>query len=365
MRLRTRRKGGKFIKSGTFGCMFNPALKCSGSNTRKKGYITKAIVEEDAAKEWKYTAVPRRLNTAFQYFIYPNKQCKPGEIDASDEYGKCHVNADKAILLQSPYGGTDLDDIRVPLSEIPALYAGFVNIFDGLALLHSEKIAHKDIKPPNILGLRRDDGSYHLRLIDFGISRPFPHLMKYVNTVNYAYWPYEIRLLDPNFTPTKADIDEFMSRIQWANFPDWLYRKPNRDNKITVDMAQAMQQRIQSGGEAVKEQIIVASDVFALGRTLGEVWTQQTSYVFDDGGVVVKIKPHYPYIKHDASLALFDLVANMCNLNPFARITLEEAKARFIALLPIINDCIVDAVTHDSAVPPVKRARTPHKKGYI
>ena len=35
------KKGGEMINSGGFGCVFNPALRCKGSNSRKANYISK------------------------------------------------------------------------------------------------------------------------------------------------------------------------------------------------------------------------------------------------------------------------------------------------------------------------------------
>ena len=44
--------GGKVIASGGFGCVFNPALKCSGRNNRGKNMISKLLTKKHALWVW-------------------------------------------------------------------------------------------------------------------------------------------------------------------------------------------------------------------------------------------------------------------------------------------------------------------------
>lgn len=47
-------------------------------------------------------------------------------------------------------------------------------IADGLAAAHSVGIIHRDLKPDNILIEQKDDGSFHAKVLDFGIARIVP-----------------------------------------------------------------------------------------------------------------------------------------------------------------------------------------------
>jgi serine/threonine protein kinase len=50
-------------------------------------------------------------------------------------------------------------------------------IVTAIRVLHELGIVHGDIKPPNILSVEGDDGSYMLYLCDFGLSFVFPGLL--------------------------------------------------------------------------------------------------------------------------------------------------------------------------------------------
>ena len=52
-------KGGKAIASGSYGCVFKPALLCKGDTERKKDYITKVMYHSYADLELKEILVPR------------------------------------------------------------------------------------------------------------------------------------------------------------------------------------------------------------------------------------------------------------------------------------------------------------------
>ena len=338
---RLRRRGGKFIYSGAYGCTFGPALKCQGSNTRKNGYISKIINSDEAEKEWGYSERVRSLNKNFKYFVYPDEYCAPAKPNASNEASKCPLRLNKPTLLLSPYGGVDLEHIDVPFKMIPAFFEGFLNVFDGIALLHKEQVAHNDIKLSNMVGYLRENGLYKLRLIDFGLSRSFSHLMKYPKIDNYPYWSYDRRFLYDGHLPSKADIDEFMNSLSYLNFPMWMYKNSDGSNKINIRFGLNMMKRIGEEGEVAKETIIKASEVFAVGRALYEACVRKIGYVSLKSGLVAHTTDSKNVVDADTLNALFDLVEMMCKPDPFERCTLEEGRAGLVKLLPVLRKAFV------------------------
>jgi len=82
-------KGGKVIASGGFGCVFNPALKCKGSNKRESGKITKLMTEKHATSEYEeINGIKEKLDTIQNYqdyFLLNNFTiCKPAKLSESD-----------------------------------------------------------------------------------------------------------------------------------------------------------------------------------------------------------------------------------------------------------------------------------------
>ncbi|MEZ4222670.1 MAG: protein kinase [Polyangiaceae bacterium] len=59
---------------------------------------------------------------------------------------------------------------RIPAVEVLAYLS---QVAAGLHKVHAEGIAHRDLKLENIFVTRRDDGSPHLKLLDFGVAKVF------------------------------------------------------------------------------------------------------------------------------------------------------------------------------------------------
>lgn len=330
-------KGGKFIYSGAYGCTFSPALKCKGQNTRKNKYISKIINYDEAQKEWAAADKPRTLNKNFKYFVYPDEYCDPDTPNASNEPEKCPLTFKRPVLLQLPYGGVDLLHLNVPFADIPAFFEGFLNIFDGLAILHANGVAHRDIKPPNIVGQKLNSGAYNLRLIDFGLSRPFPHLIKYPKTDNYAYWSYDMRYLFDFFNPTKEDIEEFISTMDYLDFPKWIYMDDKGQHILNMKFGLNLMKQIREGGDAAKLHMIAESEVFALGRTLSDAFMINVGYISMTPTAVVKNDMTMPDVDPALGVAFYQLIQKMCAPDPFNRISLMDAKAGLQALIPLFK----------------------------
>lgn len=310
------------------------------------------------------------FNTSHNYTIYPNNNIrnlgdnnKRTLLSKKDKIGrKCELKNNEENpfkLVTIPRGGEDLSKLEVPPEDIYDFFTGFINIFDGLILLHENNIAHLDVKPANIVAEKNSDSSYNIRLIDFGLSRKTDTKdfleMFYDQGVfmNYPYWAYDLRLIElkkfkkqiyyvDTDTPEKnrdlitKDIRNYNSELKKYNFPisDSKTLNPN----LVYILMEKVPQDV--------PRVLVNSDVFALGLSLYNIWHRIIGYK------LVSIEPvkgecryadtficKIPYLKtlfEEITNNIYTLVLKMCNPDPFARITMEDAKEEFRTIIEAI-----------------------------
>jgi serine/threonine protein kinase len=189
--------GGKVIGSGGFGCVFDPALKCSGSSKREPKKISKLLTEKHAVKEYEtINSIKEKLkdihNHRKYYLLYDAVLCKPGSLtstDLSNFMGKCktlekdgitkqniNANLDKLMLLNMPNGGIPVDDYVYSQGSIGNL-KNFNNrmielLLYGIIPMNEKFVFHSDIKDSNVL-VKEEDGKLLTRLIDWGLSTEY------------------------------------------------------------------------------------------------------------------------------------------------------------------------------------------------
>jgi serine/threonine protein kinase len=197
--------GGKVIASGGFGCVFNPALKCQGKQSRGKNMISKLLTKKHALSEYneiisfkkKLDKIPNYQN----YFLINDFNiCKPAKLSASDlvsfketcsalpkdKITKENINTslDKVLALNMPNGGLPVDDFLIKhnsYKNIAKLNNTLIKLLNnGIIPMNKHNIYHCDIKDSNILV--DSSSSLKARLIDWGLSteyvanidQPFP-----------------------------------------------------------------------------------------------------------------------------------------------------------------------------------------------
>lgn len=190
-------KGGKVLASGGFGCVFKPALKCSGSTHREKDKVSKLMTEKHAREEYEeIVAFKTKLDSIKNYenyfLLYDATLCKPARIDTSDLVNytkKCsalpksnitrlniNTSLDKVMILNMPNGGVAVDDYiyeNGSYDKIYDLHIKLVNLFKkGIIPMNLKNIFHNDIKDSNVLVDESVDG-VKTRLIDWGLSTEY------------------------------------------------------------------------------------------------------------------------------------------------------------------------------------------------
>jgi serine/threonine protein kinase len=191
----TRKRGGKVLGSGGFGCIFRPAIKCK---TKKMGqgdkYITKLMKNKHARREYteinKFKRLLQGIPNYEDYFLLKGfTLCKPDKLtdeDLNQFDKKCSAlkkiditernvndNIDKIFALNMPYGGVDIGSyiqvINMNYQDILRLNHRLLKLFKyGVLEMNHRNVYHCDIKESNVLV-----DNHTCRLIDWGLSASF------------------------------------------------------------------------------------------------------------------------------------------------------------------------------------------------
>ena len=181
------KKGGKPIDSGSYGCVFKPALKCKGK-TRKKG-VSKLMMEKYAMNEVKLLEPIYTLFTIYpdmkKYVLIPTIE----DICIPDTFTKSDLNSFDTMCNRLYSYGYKTSNINNKLSDLRLLFMkdGGITVEQYIQGLHKQQIVHvlkglRDIYKKVILPMN-DNGLFHsdikhnnivvknnsLKLIDFGL----------------------------------------------------------------------------------------------------------------------------------------------------------------------------------------------------
>jgi serine/threonine protein kinase len=247
---KTYKIGGKPIKSGSYGCVFKPALKCDKPKSDNLEYGISKLMDEDAAKiefdtilevQSHIKAIP---NNNDYFLVNAIKMCTPEKLsptDLNDFDTVCndivkYTGYDKNIInnnlkhfkiINMPYGGIDLNDFWKRLLDVPArdkkkIFSSVNSILirlleNGIIPLNKTGFYHLDVKGGNIL--ISDDIKY-ARLIDWGVSQ---------------------KLNEHNVSPSKF-IQEFQFNIPFtnilfnSNINKWLQEELKNMNNTKINI---------------------------------------------------------------------------------------------------------------------------------
>jgi hypothetical protein len=204
------KKGGKPIDSGTYGCVFNPALACKGSK-RPTG-VSKLMIDKHASKELNLLEPIYTLTKQYpdikSYIIIPElKQCTPSKLTTEDLYtfnDTCHnlydlgyntenINRrrDEFKLLHMEHGGKTVGDYIQDMhaDQEYHIHKGIADIFKHVIVpMNQNNLYHSDIKENNILVKKNK-----LKLIDFGLMILYtdttidPMFLNHYLSMHYPY----------------------------------------------------------------------------------------------------------------------------------------------------------------------------------
>jgi len=189
-----KKKGGRVIASGGYGCVFEPSLQCQETGLREQGKISKLMIDQYAVEELNIiNNIKEKLSTIpnyRDYFLVDGATlCKPSPLTENDlvdfnekctaltkrKASKITVNRADVLahltILNLPNGGLDLDDFFKRAPSYQNIYKIQVALLEllknGIIPMNAKNIYHNDIKASNLL-VDTTNNTFKIRLIDWG-----------------------------------------------------------------------------------------------------------------------------------------------------------------------------------------------------
>lgn len=362
-RKQKRLRGGKLVQKGSQGCIYYPALRCSGSPQRNPNVLSKLTYRENGIHEMGFRTILEPIDPTQKYFLYPLRMCdvRPEDLDpVENSLEPCDLipkrfskNLSDAVSLEYAYGGIDLIDIRLGYEDYVPMLSAFEGLLEGLVLLHQNNIAHLDIKPENVVALKKEDGSFQMRFIDFGFMTPFSAY----NTRNpplplqqLGYWPLEFLFLDSRFKYEYINqklIDRFKKDI--APSIEYGLPSPSPLLNITVKEVQDLWDKAQSyTRDEQLSRIMKATDIYSMGILLARYFYSITGRKQVNGKVVFQTTrtphpsdPFWQWNQHVSTeifYPLFELIWDMTLVDFENRPSAEDVLYQYRRIIPNIQE---------------------------
>ena len=187
-----RKRGGKVIGSGGYGCVFRPALKCKGASRRLSKTISKLMlnkhVKHESSEIAKFLPILQKIPNYKDYFIIENpKVCRPAPLTKSDldqfdvnckamnkrDIHKKNINKNlsKISSINLRDGGIELGvylSSDLTTDQMKNVNTWLIQLLvNGIIPMNERHVYHADVKESNMVIDLRDK---HIRLIDWGLS---------------------------------------------------------------------------------------------------------------------------------------------------------------------------------------------------
>lgn len=263
-------KGGKAIASGSYGCVFRPALKCTGQKDEDRhDGVSKLMYNEDANEEMDEMKpifkTVKTLPNAEKYFAISNTHmCQPGTLDEDDKnnfenkcsnfvrdginVGNVNNRLDDLSIINMPDLGRDLHEYineqeSFSFESFQKFNAMMINLLlNGVVPMNQSNVLHHDLKDTNIMVDKNDNTI----IIDWGFSgvstRENPVPINVIGRPVQYNTPFSAMLINKTFTKEYKKVCERMnkkplSNNQNASFIEQYYsyhikRNPGHENYL-------------------------------------------------------------------------------------------------------------------------------------
>jgi serine/threonine protein kinase len=169
-------EGGKLLGEGTYGCVFDPPLKCTKrkrvhKKNESKHTVSKITSIQTGELEFETSIQLEKFPGASKYFVLMDELCvpEPKAKQQDPDVSKCDLLQGEKLTQQAqlnmPFGGIALRNVpRIP-QRLDFFKMG-QHLLEAGTILLMQGIVHRDIHPMNILV----DSPTTCKLIDFGLS---------------------------------------------------------------------------------------------------------------------------------------------------------------------------------------------------
>jgi len=177
-------EGGRYIGSGTYGCVFGPPLLCKSGKQPSQKLVGKITTDKLAQQEIQVANRLRKFPLVKNYFLLPepescelapeSEQVDPGISECREDF-KTHgdqLNLDNMTQITVPFGGTKAYyELFLDQSLHPKRFDFFEfmkHILEAGSTMLLTGISHFDLHAGNLLM----DKNKVVRILDFGMSFP-------------------------------------------------------------------------------------------------------------------------------------------------------------------------------------------------
>ena len=205
-----------YLGRGVYGCVFSPPIPCDDSQEkpgRRSEYSDNVgkIFNKRIHGDKEYESITDIISLVDPGHLFTNKLLHKCDINHSDYskttgFNNCPIQDDTIQLIYQTKG-ISLDSFisrNISLQSCNEILKQMVPIATGLGSMSRKKVAHLDIKPPNIILSEK-----RVNLIDFGLSKMFKDVYKkeenmFIFKHKYQYYPPEFTLR--HFLFTRNDL---------------------------------------------------------------------------------------------------------------------------------------------------------------
>lgn len=207
-------KGGKFIASGSYGCVYRPSLLCKNKKIKRStAKVSKLMEKTEMIKEYDEYKKIDKIDPSYKFHLpiydiceYPEKP----DIKYDNKFSECRHyknNLKDLAFINIEDGGVSLYDYlrKYKIKDINtlkhkkyvflSLFVNMENIFKALTIFEKNEMLHFDLKTMNIM-INGKLGNYKFNIIDFGYTSKIKDIIKkYPERGRFGYYVYPIDLM--------------------------------------------------------------------------------------------------------------------------------------------------------------------------